>query len=547
MIARKDSPEIEWLSAKWGLPEAAFPAVRELMRQEAEGSTASPCPADVSDWGRAAAGEDQPQETPIVLVREGGRMFLQSRHLFETERGVAARMLALAEGSSPVPDLSRQLKALFPESVKSDRQLAAARVAATKNLAIITGGPGTGKTYTLARILGLLAEAGMPADSIRLAAPTGKAADRMKRAVIESLVGLPAGFQDAAAPLTRIAESCSTIHSLLGYHPDSGRCRFHPDAPLACQVLILDECSMIDVHLWRAILRALHPECRLILLGDPNQLESVGQGNIFSELARAAAAPGSPLHAAHVHLTEARRFRDRPDIFALARAIEDSDADAVSTILQRSRNPESPGGLAWLEPGAQGLACKDFPPRVLAALEAVATADSPRSALDALARVCVLTAQREYFVGALAMSRAIEQFLSIGRTDGNHPIIINRNDPETGLRNGTVGVLHSGSGGIRKAYFPASDGAFRALAVTKLPDFSPAWAITIHRSQGSEYEDVLVILPRGGSPMNTRELLYTAITRAKNHVTVVGDLESIQQAVATSGTRCSLLGHFLSQ
>jgi len=544
MTSMKRSPEIEWLAAKWDLPEPAFEAVQRLMKAETEGSTACELPPGISKWGKAAVPETESSDAPLVIVEDKGKTFLQSRLLFEAEREIANRLLKLADGESPSQDLDKKLKAIFPETAKGDKQVEAARTAASKNLTVITGGPGTGKTFTLARILALLAQDTMAAGAIRLAAPTGKAADRMKKAVIQSLAGLPETFQKDQEILTRIAESSSTIHSLLGYRPDTGRCRFDPENPLPCEVLILDECSMVDVHLWRTLLRALPSQVRLILLGDPNQLESVGQGNVFAELAHTAESLESSLHPSHVHLTEARRFKDRRGISDFASALENSDPEAAAALLENSRGDDSTSGLTWLETSGGTLPCASFPKPVLNALEKVATAKTPQAALDALAGVCILTAQREYFVGSMATSREIETFFSRRENARNHPVIINRNDPETGLRNGSVGIIHASSDGKRKAFFPSGD-SLKEFPLSKLPEYSPAWAITIHRSQGSEYDNVLVILPREESPMATRELLYTAITRARENVYIAGDIGSIKKAAGTSSNRCSLLGAFL--
>jgi len=216
-------------------------------------------------------------------------------------------------------------------------QIKAVDVALQKKLALITGGPGTGKTHTLVRLLTMLIEQGIGASRIRMAAPTGKASDRMKKAVGESLGNLPSDFQQHIDALRSVANRSSTLHSLLGYNPSTGLCKFNESNPLPCDVLIIDECSMVDVLLWRALLRATPADARLILVGDPNQLESVGRGNVLAELVRVARNEDSPLHGAWVHLTEARRFKDRPGILALATALENLDAERAVKLLSAAR------------------------------------------------------------------------------------------------------------------------------------------------------------------------------------------------------------------
>ncbi|MEI8309462.1 MAG: exodeoxyribonuclease V subunit alpha [Verrucomicrobiota bacterium] len=536
-----NSPDIEWLQRKWGLPDGAADTVLALLKEESRGSTACLIPEKVLDWGKAAGAVNG--TAPLVVIDHMGKRYLQSRRLCRAEREIAARMLDMAGKETPLPFTAGDL--LFPAATKTDLQAEAARVAMSRQLAMITGGPGTGKTYTLARILALLVASGIPANMIRLAAPTGKASDRMKKAVSDSLSGLPAEFQQHLDSLVRIAESSSTLHKLLGYNPQKGCARFDASQPLPCSVLIVDECSMVDVMLWRAVLQALPADSRLVLLGDPNQLESVGQGNVFAEMTRCAGVAGSKLGPTHVHLTEARRFKERPDILAFARALEQSDADAAVRILENVEGASAPRGIGWLKSPGAILPCADFPKPILDALENVAHANTPQDALDALGKICILTAQRDFFVGSQAMSAAIEQHFFQQKGACNQPVIINHNDSETGLRNGTVGVIHTDSDGKRKAWFHAGDGKLKEVAVAKLPDFSPAWAITIHRSQGSEYDDVLVVLPREESPMTTRELLYTAITRAKHNVYVAGELGSVRKAATTSSDRCTMLASFL--
>ncbi len=537
------SPDIEWLQRKWELPDGAIKAVRNLMLEEARGSTACLITDGVPDWGMAAGGHEA--VAPLVVTEQEGKCHIQSRRLFLAERGIARRILEMAEQEPVIPVTAAKLSTLFPEAAQNDLQSRAASMAMSRQLAMITGGPGTGKTHTLARILALLVDSGISPDLIHLAAPTGKASDRMKKAVSDSLSGLPGEFQRHQQALALIADSSSTLHKLLGYNPRSGGLRFDEKHPLPCRVLIVDECSMVDVLLWQAVLQALPPDSRLVLLGDPNQLESVGQGHVFAELTRAAAITGSKLSRSHVHLTEARRFKERPDILAFARALEQSDADSAVKLLEEAPANAPSRGLGWLKMAGATLPCEDFPQPVLDALKKVAMAGHPQDALDALGRVCILTPHREFFVGSKAVSAAIERYFFHQNGTRNQPVIINHNDSETGLRNGTIGVIHTSSDGKRKAWFQSGSGKLKDIAVAKLPDFSPAWAITIHRSQGSEYDDVLVMLPREESPMACRELLYTAITRAKHNVYVAGEIGSVRKAATTSSERCTMLASFL--
>lgn len=529
-------PEIQWLVERWNLPASAIPEVRKWLDAEANGSTACNVNLPADGWGDAASPADSQRPSPLLLVRHEGATFLQSRRLYHAEHGIAARLRALAVRTSPMGDLSNLLQTLFPDPAESADQIEATRIALTRDLAVITGGPGSGKTHTLARILALLVNEGLRPQEIRLAAPTGKAADRMKKAVVASLASLPPDLAARTEDLAVVAGLSTTIHALLGYHPDSGSCRFNRDNPLPCSVVILDECSMIDVHLWSALLNALPESARLILLGDPNQLESVGQGNVFSDLVAAACQPACPLHKAHVHLTKSRRFQNRPGIASLAEALEKSDVDRAIATLR-----DADAGLEWTPVSSGRLSFNELPAEIRANLAAVARAGSPQEAHEALNAVCVLTAQREFFVGAKAMSRAIEAALGADPLTRNQPIIINRNDPETGLRNGSVGILHRDEDGRQHAWFPSANGTLTACPLSRLPEFSPAWAITIHRSQGSEFDNVAVILPRDDSPLATRELLYTAITRARKNVFLFGDEPTIRKAVTSQSPRTSLL------
>lgn len=551
------APDLDWLTRRWNLPAKATSFVLACLDAERDGSTACPLPpgTDSASFGEAVtvaeAGAEPPLEArPLVVVGDGKHLFLQSWRNYQAEVEIARRLRNRLTGSFSLQYEPKRLKKLFPGANAGDLQIKAAEVALCGSLTLVTGGPGTGKTHTLVRILAILLEQGIGASRIRLAAPTGKAADRMKKAVGESLENLPPDFRPCIEDLRAVANKSSTLHSLLGYNPSTGKCKYDEANPLPCDVLIIDECSMVDVLLWRAILKATPQNARLILVGDPNQLESVGQGNVLAELVRVAKDSESTLHTVWVHLTEARRFKDRRGILALATALENLNAGEAVKLLSNAKDAAAPDGIAWLEISGATLTWSEFPEVIRSALTAVAEADTPEAALAALGRICILTAQREYFVGSKAMSEAIERHFATKASSWrppNQPIIINQNDPETGLRNGSVGIIATGPDGVRRAWFPGltAGRSFQQFSVAQLPDFSPAWALTIHRSQGSEFEEVLVILPRQESPMTTRELIYTAITRAKKTVYIAGDLESIRKAAANPSNRITMVGAHL--
>jgi len=531
-------PEIQWLEDNWKLPKTAAPLVEKLLEAEALGSTACALEECV-DFGTAASRPEENASTPLVLVKQDGREYLQSRRLFAAEQTIARKITALAAEKHEPCD-KKELACVFPGAA-GDRQMLAAASALRRRLTVITGGPGTGKTYTIARILALLVARGTDPSDIALAAPTGKAAERMRVAVSASLDTLPENFPVTRESLAKIAASSRTLHSLLGHHPGKGTCEFTRTRPLPFRVLVVDECSMVDVHLWRAMVEALPEDVKVILVGDPDQLESVGTGNVFAEIVRLCLAPGSPLAGTAVQLTEARRFKHCPDIAKLAAAIRDNDAEAAVALLGRCTGADAAGGVSWLESENGDIEAEKFPDRVKEALVAVAGSETAEQALDKLQEVCVLTAQRRFFVGARATGEKIERWLRRNGEILNQAVIIDTNDRATGLRNGTVGVIRREPDGSRRFHYRSAAGELKSHALAQLPDHSPAWAITIHRSQGSEYDDVLVFLPKEESPLATRELLYTAITRAKKRVYVAGTMDAVKKAVETPAKRTTLL------
>jgi exodeoxyribonuclease V alpha subunit len=446
------------------------------------------------------------------LVWDGRRLYL--RRYFDYERRVAADLLvrsatsALLDASNPAP-----LAEIFPDP----GQRAAARIALTHRLALISGGPGTGKTHTLARIIGLL-QLAHPGLRIGLAAPTGKAATRMGDALLAAGVAVAAGV--------------STVHRLLGVRADGNGFQHHRERPLALDVLVVDEASMLDLSLMAHLLDALPATAQLILLGDRDQLAAVEAGAVFADL-----CGSSGLAACVATLTTSFRFGGESGIGLLAERLRLGDAEGVLALLRTD-----PGDLDWTEQGERHSLIDVARSGYGDYRRAVADGLAPQELFARFDRFRVLCAHRQ---DAIVINRALSGAST--RPVAGTPVMVLRNDALLGVFNGDIGiVLADPVDDLLKVCFSGSAGsAVRWLALSRLPEWEPAWAMTVHKSQGSEFDEVLLALPESVSPVATRELVYTGITRAKRRVTLWADAGVLCAAIVQRAERMSGLREYL--
>ncbi len=468
-----------------------------------------------------------------LVIDDRGRLYLARYH--DHERALASRLLQLAaqpDTTLPVPE--HIVDALFPRrnDDKPDLQRSAALSARARKLSVIVGGPGTGKTSTVVKLLALLAidakRAAQPLPRVLLVAPTGKAAQRLTESIEQARKKLAIDEEVAAW----IPSSAQTIHRALGSIEGSlTQFRHHRDRPLSCDVLLLDEASMVDLALMRRLLDALPDAARVIMLGDPDQLVSVEAGGVLTDLCRAAERTG-PLAACTTRLTESHRYAPDSGIAALSEAIRSQDSERALTLLL-SRDLTD----IELAPGVDG---KEAPRQLLSqARKGYADLKSPalETKLLALSRFRVLCAHRRGGDGVEAVNAAITRTLTnaTGR-QGEHypgrPLLITQNDYGASLFNGDVGVLHA-EGSKRSLALHIQAGEHpRRVALGRLPAHETVYAMSVHKSQGSEFDRVAVVLPERASPVLTRELLFTAITRARSAVTIYASSEVLRATIA---------------
>jgi exodeoxyribonuclease V alpha subunit len=501
--------------------------------------------------------EDPGDHRPLRMA--GARLYLdrywrEERRVVEDLQQLASGTPADAAGSAPA------LERLFT-GASDDRQRLAAQAVLSHCFAVIAGGPGTGKTTTVARIVALLAEEaaahGRRQPLVALAAPTGKAAARLQEAVHDEAARLVV-TEGTRALLLGLRGS--TLHRLLGRRPDS-HSRFAHDREnrLPHDVVIVDETSMVSLSLMARLVEAVRAGARLILVGDPGQLRSIEAGVVLGDIVGSSDAGGAAVQRSG-RLSEGivvleRVHRYGAGIARLAEAIRTGDADAAIEALRRPDGDE----ITWLaldgeqaDEDAELRPVKDGALSAGAAVLEAARAGAVADALDALVRFRLLCAHRRGPHGVSTWTARIQAWLAdeFGELDleqrdyVGRPLLITENDYELGLYNGDTGVIVETSSGTSRAAFERG-ASILEFSPTRLGAVETVYAMTIHKSQGSQFDVAAVLLPPPSSRILTRELLYTAATRARRRLILVGSEETIRAAVGRPVARASGLGQRL--
>jgi len=560
---------------------------------QALAGTVAPLPKNARAWAAQLAACEQVWQVGefdygAPLVFDGERLYL--RRYWRDETLVADSIRARAAATRPVEagQARTWLDLLFASqraAAKPDWQKLACAVALRGSVAIITGGPGTGKTYTVARLLALLFAVAPDAarQRIALAAPTGKAAARLKQSIDKALTDLAERVGEALPlrELTSRMGAARTLHSLLGARPDTRSFAHHAGNPLEVDVLIVDEASMVHLEMMACLLDALPAGATLILLGDKDQLASVEAGAVLGDLCHDAQSGGysratadyvfdasgeelpaeflgtaGPLAQQTVMLRHSRRFGG--PIGQLALAVNAGDAAAAESVLRG----EGEGALRWIEGAHQhqvvSLALAGYQPylELLRAGPGADHEDWVRAVLQRFEAFRILCAVREGEWGVAGLNTAIEASLQTagllrraGEWYAGRPVMVTRNDYGTRVFNGDIGLTLADPArpGSLRVYFLEGD-EVRSVLATRLRSVETAFAMTVHKSQGSEFSHTVLVLPEDRHGILTRELVYTGITRASAQFTLVTPHGSVlAEAVARRTHRASGLRHLIER
>ncbi|OEY70922.1 exodeoxyribonuclease V subunit alpha [Rheinheimera salexigens] len=507
----------------------------------------------------------QNEIAPLVLAEK--RLYLH--RLFQAEQIVKQQISQRVQQQINLTDKVKQnISQLFTadEQKETDWQKLACVMALQRHFAIITGGPGTGKTTTVVKLLALLLQSTASKITIKLAAPTGKAAVRLTESISGAIANLPTDFQ-AAIPTEVV-----TLHRLLGAMPNRRQFKHNAEQPLALDVLVVDEASMVDLEMMAALLQALPSHARLILLGDKDQLASVEAGSVLGDLCRGAEkgqylpqtlallAPftasdlspwqgaGTELNQATVMLRKSHRFDAKSGIGQLAFAVNRGDSSAINLFNQFDDiNLLAGNQIKALQP----VVVAGYRHYLQLVQRQADYGDSEQWAgavLAAYTQFQLLCALRSGDWGIEGLNEQISRWLMAeGLLDcsqqwyNGRPIMMQRNNYSLGLMNGDIGItLFDASTGKLRVVFQLADSSLKWVLPSRLSDIATVFAMTVHKSQGSEFSHCCLVLPPDNSPILSRELLYTGITRAKKQFTLLcGNSEILAQTISKRVSRSS--------
>ena len=529
------------------------------------------------------------EKSPVVgrpgdikpLILDGVRLYLFRYWNYETRLAHALKNMANARIETfDEPQLKKSFDRIFPRidgdgKKETDWQKVAVFSSLRNRLCIISGGPGTGKTFTVAKILALIIEqSGNDTLNIALTAPTGKAAARLQEAIKEAKATLNCSEAVKAA----IPEEASTLHRLLKTIPYSPYFRFSEDNPLPYDVVVIDEASMVDLALFSKLTQALRPQSRLILLGDKDQLASVEAGSVLGDICDTGnvhrfseafidvcrRVTGENFTENHsfptsenisdciVQLTRSYRFDETSGIHAVSRAVNAGEADNTLDFIKKGTY----GDIHWRNLPRPDELIRYLEDWITGRYDVYLKAADPVEAFDLFSRSRILCALREGPYGIHNLNILIERIMQkkglierSGRWYPGRPVMITRNDYNLRLFNGDIGIAMQtqGSDGELRVFFSGTEGSLRSFPPLRLPDHETVYAMTVHKSQGSEFDEILFVTPDRDTRVMTRELIYTAITRAREKIQVWGKedvfLTAIQRRIhRSSGLREALWG-----
>ncbi len=487
------------------------------------------------------------------LILDNTLLYLHKQWQYETD--VAKALNAFSVSSVDITDsegLSKLLDLYFPqENDEINLHRIAAYIAATKKLCIITGGPGTGKTSTVVNILAFLIELTQNKDlKIALAAPTGKAAARMEEAVKRAKKNL----KNSNSIEDIMPSSATTIHRLLGAIPNSHLFRYGPKNLLPVDIAVIDEASMVDLSIMAKFLGALPHDCRLILLGDHNQLASVQAGSVLGDICNQEylAIFSRPFYkkarnfvkidmSEHKSLQDEagladcivelkKRYRFKKIIADFSEAVKNGESDTAFSCMNKSVS----GVLSWIEMQHGKLLPNSIKEEIIHGWKAYLETENIDNMFTAFDNFRILSVLRSGLFGVETLNKIVENILSetelltpASQWYAKKPIMITKNNYRLNLYNGDTGIIAPDpASGELKAWFPAQNRGgkdpFRSFSLSRIPAYKTAFAITAHKSQGAEFNSILLMLPESDTQLLTRELIYTAITRAREKISICG-------------------------